>query len=368
MTQPIDGTDHPEAYVSGLFRGSQCRWAAMTKEAYAIYMSVKKLTFYLDSAKITVCSDHLPLKRFLEKSTLNSKVNNWAVELEDQKISFEYIPGIKNVLADTLSRLIKIDQEVELKQEEEGKEFGYIPFQQLPEVQTEVITECPVSDTNDLQDQSGPPAHNTRSSRSPPVIKHSEPTKIDLPIILPISDEELIKLQEQDDATKKLIDLWNSNKLDKKVFTMENYILKQVLIEDGILYNPTVLPELLRDCVLILAHDKQGHNGALRVYNSIKRLYYWKGMKKQIQTHCSKCMTCAKFNSKVQEFEKKHFSSPPQPMEFISMDLIGEFIPASSKGNRYALTAVCMLTGFTFCIPIASKSATDVANAYLNHI
>ena len=57
---------------------------------------------------------------------------------------------------------------------------------------------------------------------------------------------------------------------------------------------------------------------------------------------------------------KKHFSSPPQPMEFISMDLIGEFIPASSKGNRYALTAVCMLTGFTFCIPIKSKTATDV--------
>ena len=38
-------------------------------------------------------------------------------------------------------------------------------------------------------------------------------------------------------------------------------------------------------------------------------------------------------------------------MEFIAMDLIGEFHPASSKGNRYALTAVCMLTGVTFCIP-----------------
>ena len=50
------------------------------------------------------------------------------------------------------------------------------------------------------------------------------------------------------------------------------------------------------------------------------------------------------------------------------MDLIGEFIPASSKGNRYALTADCMLTGFTFCIPIKSKTATDVAKAYLDHI
>ena len=66
LTQDKEGTDHPVAYISGLFRGSQCRWAAMTKEAYAIYMSVKKLSFYLDSARITVRSDHLPLKRFLE--------------------------------------------------------------------------------------------------------------------------------------------------------------------------------------------------------------------------------------------------------------------------------------------------------------
>ena len=32
-------TDHPVAYVSGLFRGSQLNWAALTKEAFAIYMS-----------------------------------------------------------------------------------------------------------------------------------------------------------------------------------------------------------------------------------------------------------------------------------------------------------------------------------------
>ena len=55
-------------------------------------------------------------------------------------------------------------------------------------------------------------------------------------------------------------------------------------------------------------------------------------------------------------------------MEFIAMDLIGEFHPASSKGNRYALTAICMLTGFTFCIPLKSKKAEDVVTAYLNHI
>ena len=50
------------------------------------------------------------------------------------------------------------------------------------------------------------------------------------------------------------------------------------------------------------------------------------------------------------------------------MDLIGEFHPASSKGNRYALTAIYMLTGFTFCIPLKNKTAEEVVKAYLNHI
>ena len=55
------------------------------------------------------------------------------------------------------------------------------------------------------------------------------------------------------------------------------------------------------------------------------------------------------------QFEKQIFEPGVQPMEFISMDLIGEFYPPSSKGNRYALTAVCMLTGYTFCLPIKTN-------------
>ena len=77
---------------------------------------------------------------------------------------------------------------------------------------------------------------------------------------------------------------------------------------------------------------------------------------------------CAKHNIKMQQLKNEQFSSPPQPMEFIAMDLIDEFHIASSKGNRYALTAIYMLTGFTFCIPLKSKHAEDVIKAYIDHI
>ena len=50
------------------------------------------------------------------------------------------------------------------------------------------------------------------------------------------------------------------------------------------------------------------------------------------------------------------------------MDLIGEFHPPTSRGHRYALTAVCMLTGFTWCVPLKTKTAEEVVKAYMDYI
>ena len=38
--------NHPITFASGLFKGSQLNWAALTKEAFAIYSSIKKLSYY----------------------------------------------------------------------------------------------------------------------------------------------------------------------------------------------------------------------------------------------------------------------------------------------------------------------------------
>ena len=68
------------------------------------------------------------------------------------------------------------------------------------------------------------------------------------------------------------------------------------------------------------------------------------------------------------KFEMKVFKPLLQPMDLICMDLIGEFHPPTSCGHHYALTAVCMLTGFTWCIPLKTKTAEEVTKAYVHHI
>ena len=62
---------------------------------------------------------------------LNNKVNNWAVKLETFNIHFEHISGIQNTLADTLSRIIRVDPDMKPDPEKEGYEFGYSCFKEL---------------------------------------------------------------------------------------------------------------------------------------------------------------------------------------------------------------------------------------------
>ena len=73
---------------------------------------------------------------------MNSKVNNWVINLESYNLKFEYIQGIQNTLADTLSRLIEINPDVTLPTEPPGTDFGYNFFEELPPIEeVEIIVE-----------------------------------------------------------------------------------------------------------------------------------------------------------------------------------------------------------------------------------
>ena len=130
--------DHPVAYVSSLFCGSQLNWTAFTKEVHAIYMSIKKSTFYLTGHEITLRSDHLPLKKFLRKMTLNEMVNSWSTEIESFNINFVHISGKDNILTNTLSRLIETDPDLKQQPELEDHEFGKYCFETLPKARRSV--------------------------------------------------------------------------------------------------------------------------------------------------------------------------------------------------------------------------------------
>ena len=338
-----------------MFSGSQLNWAALTKEAYAIYMSVKKLAFYLTDADVLLKSDHLPLKKFLQKNTLNNKVNNWAMELEAFNIRFEHVSGKANILADTLSRLIDIDPDTRLDPENAGWEFRYYIFESLPKLSSaDVVQVCEILSGENV-------------IRPDPDVQQPFVQQLRSPLTL----DELRALQSQDDKSTTLIRMLKNGKLDPLVYSLDEGVLYRQVVEGGqlfqVIYVPRT-PKSLIQAILQAAHDEAGHNGFPRTYSAIRRLYYWKGIKEDVLQYCRNCYTCQLHKTAAVKFEAKRFKPSLKPMDFIAMDLIGEFNPPSSQGNRYALTGVCMLTGFTWCIPIKSKKAKDIARAYIQHV
>ena len=340
---------HPITYMSGLFKGSQINWATLTKEAYAIYVSVKKLDHYIQDAEVTLRSDHLPLKSFLQKNTLNTKVNNWAIDITSRcrNIQFEYIKGIKNTLADTMSRLIEITPEIEQEPEPPGQEFGYDIFETLEPIETTT--------------------HYINELKEEIQIKH-EAIPDDLLPIVDLTESQLEDIQMKDKFIKNIVNrLVAKQQPEGKPYYLEGKLLKKYIYDNKQRFEVTVVSPNCAPLLLNLAHDQLGHNGTARTYMLLKRRYYWKGMKTDVSNYVKQCKLCQKQNILPVKYVSGHFSAPMAPMEFISMDLIGDFTP-SSKGNKYALTVICMLTGYTFCIPIPSKKASDVITAYIDNV
>ena len=339
---------HPITYMSGLFKGSQLNWATLTKEAYAIFMSIRKLSHYLQDADVILRSDHLPLKSFLQKNTLNTKVNNWAIDITSMcRIKFEYIKGIKNTLADTMSRLIEITPEIKPEPEPTGQEFGYDVFDKLQPIETT---------SNNIEEV---------AEKEP---NKPDPIKEEILPILNLTEDQLEDIQMKDKFIRNLMNKLTMGKQQVgKPYFVDGKILKKYVYDNKQRFEVIVVTPNCAPLLLNLTHDQMGHNGSVRTYMLIKRSYYWKGMKTDIYNYVKQCKLCQKQNVIPVRYATGHFSAPMAPMEFISMDLIGDFYP-STKGNKYALTVICMLTGYTFCIPIPSKKATEVVTAYIDNV
>ena len=424
--------NHPICYVSGQFRGSQLNWAALTKEAYAIYMSVRRLSFYMTDAEVTIRSDHMPLKKFLNKQTMNSKVNNWAVELEQFRLHLEWIPGSRNLLADSLSHLLDIVSDTQKTKEPDDQEFGSYCFEELEPakvmetVSTEVIeltdsSEYPndsqksrkqlekpgvkknstdkketkdassefqehsqnsrmelVVETFEIKFEEKPTEKRTllsgrkfredsRESRMDPCVEITEHEDL-WEIKLPLKPKQLQQLQNNDTYCRDVAKKLHRDTVLQKIFIKEEGVLYRLWMEDGRMFKCILVPQVLQDFMIILAHDYSRHNGSRRTYNCLKRQYYWPGIRKQIFRHCKKCKECMLQNQGQPEKCFGHFDLPDLPMEFICMDLVGPIHPPSSRGNKYVLTVIDMLTGFTIAVPIKNKNAEMICDAYRNHV
>ena len=76
----------------------------------------------------------------------------------------------------------------------------------------------------------------------------------------------------------------------KNPYYNEDGILKRYVEDGKQKFEVVVLPQVLNNAALQLAHEGLGHNGSPRTYALLKRYYYWRGIANH--TICGKRNFC----------------------------------------------------------------------------
>ena len=194
---------------------------------------------------------------------LNNTVNNWSTEIESFNINFVHISGKANVLADTLSRLIDTNPDLQQQPELEGHKFRKYCFETLPKARgsvSEVKLGGETAEVCEIQ------------------IMYDNPENSEYSVELPLEDGIFASLQENDQKIWDLRRKVEQGEYGQYYFVKDNVLFRSIM-ENGHKFEVRVIPESLQDAVLHLGHNQSGHNGYQRTYAAIKRLYYWKGMR-----------------------------------------------------------------------------------------
>ena len=103
LFQIVDGVERPNAFISQSLHDNQLKWSTIQKEAYSIFYCCKELDYLLRDRQFTLRTDHDNL-RFIHDSS-NLMIIRWFMALQELDFILEHIAGVKNVVADAMSRL-----------------------------------------------------------------------------------------------------------------------------------------------------------------------------------------------------------------------------------------------------------------------
>ncbi|GJR39614.1 putative reverse transcriptase domain-containing protein [Tanacetum coccineum] len=112
------------------------------------------------------------------------------------------------------------------------------------------------------------------------------------------------------------------------------------------------------------------HPGSEKMYQDVKKLYWWPNMKADIATYVSKCLTCAKVKAEHQR-QSGLLVQPEIPQwkwDNITMDFVTK-LPKSSQGYDTIWVIVDRLTKSAIFIPMRETDPLEkLARMYLKEV
>ena len=181
----------------------------------------------------------------------------------------------------------------------------------------------------------------------------------------PISLNELLAEQDEDPVCQEFKK--QSHESHSLFSIQENGVLVRTSPKDGSVQ--TVVPESLQPRVLYLGHYPilAGHPKTSRMYDSLRRKYYWPRMMDDVIQTSTDCRPCAEARGTRFKTQKPMKLFPAgKPLDFIAMDLLGPF-PTTETGSTNILVITDRFSKLAQVTPLSSTTASAVANAFVEN-
>ena len=180
--------------------------------------------------------------------------------------------------------------------------------------------------------------------------------------------DAVLQMQKTDQFCKCISKCLSNGKApqhETDLFTHIKGLLYKHVTDSGQKFLALVIPKSWKYTVLVEAHSKLGHQGNTHTYCLIKRQYYWKGVKKDIQKYIANCMLCCREKAKIQNYPLQMTEIPNRHFDKIVIDLITE-CKTSTSGNKHILTIIDHLTGWPEAFPIPDKTVDTIVSTFIN--
>ncbi|GJY40707.1 putative reverse transcriptase domain-containing protein [Tanacetum coccineum] len=292
------------SYASRQLKIHEKNYTTHDLELGAVVFALKIWRHYLYGTKCTVFTDHKSLQHILDQKELNMRQRRWLELLSDYDCDIRYHPRKANVVADALSRK---EREPPLR----VRALVMTISLDLPKQILNAQTEARKPENIKSEDVGGMLIEN---AKFPEAIREQ-------------------KLEPRTDGT---------------------------LCLNGRSWLPCY--GNLRTVIMHESHKSKYsiHPGSDKMYQDLKKLYWWPNMKANIATYVSKCLTCAKVKAEHQRPSGLLVQPkiPEWKWDNITMDFVTK-LPKTSQGYDTIWVIVDRLTKFAIFTPMRETDPLD---------